>query len=76
MKASVFDLRYKIKDVLKALDRRETIRIFNHGQLKGTIVPVSNKRKIKMADHPFFGMKNQEYADVPELMDNLRRVRY
>lgn len=76
MKAPVFDLRYKVKDVLKALDRRETIQIFYQGQLKGTIIPVSNNRKIKIIDHPFFGMKKREHSGIPELMDNLRRGRY
>lgn len=47
MEASVFDLRYKMKDVLEALERRETIRILCHGRLEGTIVAVSNKGKIK-----------------------------
>jgi hypothetical protein len=76
MEASVVDLRYKMKDVLEALERRETIRILYHGQLKGTIVPVSNKGKIKMADHPFFGMKKQGHSSLPKLMDNLREGRY
>ncbi len=76
MEASVFDLRNKIKDVLEALERRETIRVLYNGQLKGTIIPVSNERKIKMADHPFFGMKKREHSGIPELMNNLRKVRY
>jgi hypothetical protein len=76
MKASVGDLRYKIKDVLEALERRETIRVLYNGQLKGTIIPVSNKGKIKMADHPFFGMKRREHSTVPEQINILRGGRY
>ena len=49
MKASVIDLRYKMKDVLKALDRKEEVTILYHGKVTGVIVPVNNKniRKLK-----------------------------
>ncbi len=76
MEASVVDLRYKMKDVLAALERREVIRILYHGQVKGTIIPVSGIRKIKMTDHPFFGMSKEDPASVPEIMAVLRRGRY
>jgi hypothetical protein len=76
MEASVVDLRYKMKDVLEALERREVVRILYHGQIKGTIVPVSNSRKTKMTDHPFFGMRKGEQTSVSEEMDNLRKGRY
>ena len=76
MEASVVDLRYKMKDILEALERRESIRILYHGRLKGTIVPISNQRKGKMIDHPFFGMKKREQASVTEQMNILRGGRY
>jgi hypothetical protein len=76
MEASVVDLRYKMKDVLAALERREEIRILYHGRVKGTIVPASSPRKVKMADHPFFGMNQKDTAGVPEIMAALRRGRY
>jgi hypothetical protein len=76
MEASVVDLRYKMKDVLEALERRESIRILYHGRLKGTIVPISEKHKGKMINHPFFGMKKQEHQGVTEQMDILRGGRY
>ena len=75
MEASVVDLRYKMKDVLAALERREEIRILYHGRVKGTIVPASSPRKIKMADHPFFGMNQKDTAGVPEIMAALRKGR-
>ena len=59
MEASVLDLRYKMKTVLEALERREEVRILYHGKIKGTIVPASRKREAKIADHPFFGMKKR-----------------
>jgi len=76
MEASVVELRYKMKEVLAALERREVIRIMYHGQVKGTIIPVAGTRKEKMANHPFFGLRKGEPTSVPELMDVLRGGRY
>ena len=39
MKASVVDLRYKMNDILKALDRNETVSVLYHGKMKGVIIP-------------------------------------
>ncbi len=43
MKASVDDLRYKMNEVLKALDRREKVTLIYHGKVKGTIVPFEKR---------------------------------
>jgi antitoxin (DNA-binding transcriptional repressor) of toxin-antitoxin stability system len=76
MEASVVDLRYKMKEVLEALERKETVKILYHGKVKGTIVPASQSRKQKITDHPFFGMKAQSSTTVLEEMSNLRGGRY
>jgi hypothetical protein len=76
MEASVVDLRYKMKDILEALERRETVRILYHGQVKGTIVPVASGRKTKNSTPPSFGMKRGDQINVPESLDRLRRGRY
>lgn len=76
MEASVVDLRYKMKDVLEALERRESVQILCHGKVKGTIVPVSRGQKTRVADHPFFGMRKDDLKDPAELVDELRRGRY
>lgn len=76
MQASVVDLRYKMKDVLKALDRNEKVSILYHGKIKGTIMPAVNKRHEKIKEHPFFGMlKNAKKSVLDELQD-LRVTRY
>ncbi len=56
MEASILDLRYKMKDVLKALSRRENVRILYHGKEKGVIIPVDSKAGKSVKEHPFFGM--------------------
>ncbi len=76
MEASVVDLRYKMKDVLEALERRETVNIVYHGKVKGTIVPAGSGRSMKIVDHPFFGMKKEATASVEEEMDGLRKGRH
>ena len=76
MEASIIDLRYKMKDVLEALERREAVKILYHGKVKGTIVPASGSKQSSMTGHPFFGMRRDEEESVPELVDRLRKGRY
>ena len=54
MKASIVDLRYRVKDVLEPLKRKEKVRI---------------------QDHPFFGM-NTSSTPVAKKMAVLRRGRH
>ncbi len=75
MKATVVDLRYKISDILKALDRDEDVEILYHGKTKGIIVPVSGKTAMLVKDHLFFNMAASE-KPVDKIMDNLRGGRY
>ncbi len=77
MKASVVDLRYKMNDVLKALDRNEKVTVLYRGKVKGIIVPAGHDPSLRMKDHPFFGMSSQDTGkSVQEEMDDLRKARY
>ena len=76
MEASVVDLRYKTTEVVAALDRNETVNIYYHGALKGTINPVSSSVKKDVATHPFFGMNKSDAIAVEEQINRLRAVRY
>ena len=76
MKASMVDLRYRTKDVLEALERKETVKILYHGKVKAKIVPASETRKQKIADHSFFGMKGKSSTTVLEEMSGLRGGRH
>ena len=75
MKASVVDLRYKMNDVLKALDRREEVTILYRGKIKGTILPATKNPKRKIQAHPFFGMATKTTKTVLEELDDLRNGR-
>lgn len=75
MKASVVDLRYRMKDVLKALERNEEVSILYHGKLKGVIKPYMNTATMAVTDHPFFNSFHGGQS-VEEEMESLRGGRY
>jgi antitoxin (DNA-binding transcriptional repressor) of toxin-antitoxin stability system len=75
MKASIVDLRYKMNDVLKALDRKEEVTILYRGKVKGRIVPETGKSGNKVQDHLFFGMNANEKQSVLEELTQLRESR-
>ena len=76
MKATVLDLRYKMKEVMKALEKREKVTVLYHGKVKGTIVPAGADRAIKVRDHRFFGMIRDEVKSVAQRLDELRGSRF
>ncbi len=80
MKASVVQLRYQMKEVLRALRRNERVQVLYHGKTAGIIIPVRRKssRAIKVEGHPFFGMSeaSQSKSAVDLAMKQLRGGRY
>jgi len=75
MKASVVDLRYRMNEILKAIDRNEEVTILYHGKVKGVIKPKISKGRRRISDHPFFNMYPSKEA-VHEVMADLRGDRY
>ena len=76
MKASVVDIRYKMNEVLNALDRNESVEILYHGKTKGIIKPVMMKTEKSVREHPFFGMQKDANETVDATMEKLRGQRY
>lgn len=78
MQATIVDLRYKMKEVLKALDRKEPVTIMYHGKEKGVILPSGDRggKYQKAADHPFYGSALTDTDDVAARMEELRGGRY
>ena len=76
MKASVVDLRYRMNDVLKALDRNEKVTVLYRGKVKGVLVPVDRGKRRDIKNHPFVGMRSRETKSVEETMRELRSPRY
>jgi len=75
MKASVIDLRYRMNEILKAIDRNEEVTILYHGKVKGVIKPNISKGRRRISDHPFFNMCPSKKS-VHEVMADLRGDRY
>ncbi len=77
MKATIVDLRYKMNDILKALNRNEAVTVLYHGKTKAIIVPAKSQVLKKIKDHPFFGMSARD-AQKPVLdeLNDLRKPRY
>jgi hypothetical protein len=71
MKATIVDLRYRMNDVLKALDRNETVTVLHRGKIKGVIRPVGDQASTKVEDDPFFGSRKSK-EPVDKIMHRLR----
>jgi len=75
MKASVVDLRYRMNEILKAIDRNEEVTILYHGKVKGVIKPKISRGRKRISDHPLFNMYPSKET-VHEVMADLRGDRY
>jgi antitoxin (DNA-binding transcriptional repressor) of toxin-antitoxin stability system len=81
MKATFVDLRTKSAEIIKAIDRNETVTVYYRGRPKATIQPIADpegKKKKRLQDHPFFGMNadREDMKDVAAYVRKLRRGRY
>jgi prevent-host-death family protein len=77
MQASITELRYKTKQILKAVDRRETVELTFHGKVRARIVPVeAPKKRPALKDDPFVGMGKDDMEPVESIMNRLRAPRY
>ncbi len=71
MKATIVDLRYRMNDVLKALDRNEDVDILYRGKKKGVLSARRNSSARKVTSHPFFNMRSSRRSVEAE-MEELR----
>ena len=71
------DLRYRTKEILRALDAKEEIILTHRGTKKGTIVPVQSDSKASkaLASHPAVGMWSDQKETVSELITRIRKPR-
>ena len=76
MKASIVDLRYHMHDVIKALDRNESVEILYHRKKIGVITPAKTESPTEVQDHPFFGIATHNGLSVEDMMQQLRGGRY
>jgi antitoxin (DNA-binding transcriptional repressor) of toxin-antitoxin stability system len=83
MNVSIVDLRYRMKDVLRAIDRGETVTVLYRGKAKATLVPTPASADApegvtpRTADQPFFGVwsDRDDLADPASWVRTLRQPR-
>ena len=77
MKASILDLRRRMKDILLALDRNESVTIFYRGKEKAILSPSRQRTDKSAKDHEAFGLwrDRKDMADVDAYIRNLRKGR-
>ncbi|HXP88339.1 MAG TPA: hypothetical protein VN841_26665 [Bryobacteraceae bacterium] len=79
MKASIVDLRYHMKDVLRAIDRGETVTVLYRGKEKARLVPLAAKKKtVRAEDTPMCGMwkDRKDMADPVAYVRKMRNAKY
>ena len=80
MKASILDLRRRMAEVLRALDRNEPVKILYRGRERAILLPAGDGRRGHLAvkEHPAFGMwkDHGELEDVPSHIHKLRKARF
>ena len=79
MKASILDLRRRMAEVLRALDRNEPVTVLYRGHIKAILVPagLARGRSSPAREHRAFGMwsDRSETEDVPAFVHSLRKGR-
>jgi hypothetical protein len=76
VETTIVDLRYKTKEILKALERNERVKILYHGKVKGIITSAKTLPLKSVKEHKFFGMSKNREDSVSEVMEDLRGPRY
>ncbi|PWT99941.1 MAG: hypothetical protein C5B51_26035 [Terriglobia bacterium] len=79
MKATILDLRYRMKDVLRAIDRGEAVTVLHRGKEKARLLPIVRKSNDARAeDQEFFGMwkDRRDLVDPSAYVRKLRQPRY
>ena len=78
MKATTLDLRYRTKDVLKAVERGETVIVSYRGKAKAQIVPLSSAKTTALKTGEAFGLwkDRKDMGDVSAYVMKLRKNRF
>ena len=86
MKASVLDLRRRMKDVLDSLGRNEPVTLVRRGKVVGTIQPpgaspdrpAGTDAAASASSHPAFGLwkDRADLRDVEAAVGRLRKGRF
>jgi len=77
VKASFLDLRRRMNDVLRAIERNEPVTLTYRGKAKGVIYPPAKRERKPVSSHPAFGIwkDRDDMGAVDEAVDELRKGR-
>ena len=76
MKASALELRYKMKDILRGLERNEPVTITYRGKDRAIMLPIEQvgPKRVSASEHPAYGMwKDRE--DMKDVQAWVRKLR-
>lgn len=81
MEASIVDLRKKMREVLAAIDRGETVTVTYRGKPRALLTAVGEARKrpaVPITEDPAFGMwrDREDTRDAQAYVREIRRPRY
>lgn len=80
MKASFVELRKKSNEIVRALNRNESVTVFYRGRAKAVMQPIAAERggAVKTAQHAAFGLwrDRADWGDVPARLCALRKRRF
>lgn len=80
MNATLVDLRYRTKDIMRAIERNETVKIYAHGKLKAEMTPVRSapekKARVSLLDDPYVGSQKDDPEPVQDKVRRLRTRRF
>lgn len=80
MNASFVELREKSREIVRALNRNESVTVYYRGRAKAIMQPLAagGKNTASAARHPAFGLwrDRDDWQDVPARVRELRRRRF
>lgn len=74
--ASVVDLRYKMREVLTAIERGEVVNVEYRHKRIARIIPEKTAAPKDLMNHAFFGSSADDHEPVYEHVRKLRKPRY
>jgi hypothetical protein len=76
MKASIVDLRRRMGEVLRALERNEAVKILYRGRERAIMIPsgATHRKSGPISEHPAFGMW-KDRTDMEEIEAHIHELR-
>lgn len=78
MKASILDLRIRMREILKAIDLNEIVTLTYRGKAKATINPIQSENgPLSAKEHPAFGIwcDRKDWEDIDSQVRKTRKGR-